>query len=67
MQGWKKKSTIDETKHLVNDYGSPSQKILIIKTLLKDPLFSSENDHADVVNMKKKIAYNSRVIKQNKE
>ena len=52
-KGGRNKSTIDKIKHLLNDCGSPSQKILTIKAVLKDPIFCSENDHDDVIHMEK--------------
>ena len=57
------KTTINKIKHLLNDCGSLSRQVLIIKAVLKDTIFCSENDHVDVVNIDKIIIYNSRVIK----
>ena len=52
-RGGRNKSTIDKIKHLLNDCGSPSQKILTIKAVLKDPILCLKNDHDDVIDMEK--------------
>ena len=40
-------------KILLTDCGSTSQQILTIKVVLKNLVFSAENDHNDVITMKK--------------
>ena len=36
----KNKSTVDKIKTLLTDFGSPTQHILTIKTILKNPIYS---------------------------
>ena len=52
-KGERKKSTIDKIKYVLNYCGSPSEKILTIKAILKDPIFCLENNYTDVVNIEK--------------
>ena len=40
-------------KILLTDCGSPSQQILTIKDVLKNLVFSTENEHNDVITMNK--------------
>ena len=47
------KLTIIEIKNLLNDCDTLSQQVLMIKAVLKDLIFSAENDLANVMNMKK--------------
>ena len=54
-KGGRKKSTKDKIKNSLNYYGSPSQKILTIKAVLKDLIFSAESNHIDVVNIEKEL------------
>ena len=47
------KLTIIEIKNLLNDCDTLSQQVLMIKAVLKDLIFSADNDLANVVNMEK--------------
>ena len=49
-KGVRNKSTTDMIKNLLIEYGSLSQKILTIKAVLNDLIFSAEIYYADVVN-----------------
>ena len=51
-KGGRNKSTIDKINNLLNDCRSPSQQNKVVKVVLKDPIFSTETGHADVVNIK---------------
>ena len=44
-------STIDQIKYLLTDCDNPSQQLLAIKAVLKDPIFSKESDQSDVINI----------------
>ena len=47
------KLTRIEIKNLLNDCDTLSQQVLMIKAVLKDLIFSADNDLANVVNMEK--------------
>ena len=51
-KGGRNKSTIDKIKNLLKDYSSSSQQKIVVKAVLKDPIFSTETGHAGVVNIK---------------
>ena len=38
---------------MINDCSTPSQKMLAMKAVLKDPIFSAKSSHTDIINMEK--------------
>ena len=51
LRGKRNELKIDKIKNLLTNWGSPNQQLLTINAVLKDPIFSKENDKADVVNI----------------
>ena len=52
--GWRKggrnKKTVHKIKNLLSDCGSPTQHILTVKAILKDPIYSEQSDQVDIIN-----------------
>ena len=46
-KGSRNNSIVDRMKILLTDCGSPSQQLLTIKALLKDPIYGEENEQVD--------------------
>ena len=65
------KSTVDKIKRLLIDCDSPSQKWLTIKAILKDPIYSDQNDQVAFINTEQDsptiIDILNKIVKKNKE
>ena len=44
------KSTVDKIKNLLTDCGSPSQQLLTINSIFKNPIYSEQSDQVDAIN-----------------
>ena len=51
LRGKRNELKIDKIKNLLTNWGSPNQQLLTINAVLKDPIFSKENDKTDGVNI----------------
>ena len=49
-KGGRNKSTVDNIKSLFTDCGIPSQQLLTIKSILKNPIYSEQSDQVDFIN-----------------
>ena len=58
-KGGSKKITVDKIKSLLTNWGSPSQRILTIKSILKVLIYSEQSDQ--------RFAYNNRHNKENRQ
>ena len=70
-KGGSKKLTVDKIKSLLTNLGSPSQRILTIKLILKDLIYSEQSDQVDIINTKQDsptiIDIIKKIDKRNKE
>ena len=49
-KGGRNESTVEKIKNVLTDCDSPSQQLLTIKSILKDPVYSDQSDQVDVIN-----------------
>ena len=62
---------MDKIKSLLTNWGSPSQRILTIKSILKDLIYSEQSDQVDIIDTKQDsptiIDIIKKIDKRNKE
>ena len=70
-KGGRNKTTVDKIKSHLTDCGSPTQQILMIKAILKDPTYSEQSDQVDIINIEQDlptiIDILNKIVKRNDE